>query len=224
MRILFIVATEIEAGILLNITEKGTFSDQFSFGGHEINTLITGVGGISTAWSMKQWLSMNPAPDLAINTGIAGSYNDEIKTGDVVITVTDCFADLGIGSEDKIMTLFEAGLSDPDQFPFSGGVIHCQNRFIGKVGADIKKVNAATVNTCSGSVSAISRIKNKFNPDIETMEGATFFYICAREKIPFLSVRSVSNKVEPGNRESWNIPLALDSLAEKIKEILLILN
>jgi futalosine hydrolase len=55
------------------------------------------------------------------------------------------------------------------------------------------------------------------------MEGATFFYICAREKIPFLSIRAVSNKVESGNRDSWNISLALENLTGKIKEILLML-
>ena len=224
MRILFVFASEPEAGILLNIKDKSTFSDQFSFGGHEIVSLVTGVGGISTAWSLKQWLGTNPVPDLAINAGIAGSYKDEIKTGDVVIAETDCFADLGIESEGKIITLFEAGFSDPDEYPFSGGIIHCDNRFIEKAGMSLNKVKAATVNMCSASAASISRIKNKFNPDIETMEGATFFYICAREKIPFLSVRAVSNKIEPGNRESWNIPLALNSLAEKIKEILLILN
>jgi futalosine hydrolase len=55
------------------------------------------------------------------------------------------------------------------------------------------------------------------------MEGATFFYICALEKIPFLSLRAISNKVEPGNRDSWNIKLALDNLAGKLEEILLML-
>ena len=75
--------------------------------------LVTGVGGISTAWAMKQWLSNNPYPDLAINAGIAGSYSDELKIGDVVMPVTDCFADMGIESGNKVMTLAEAGLDGP---------------------------------------------------------------------------------------------------------------
>ena len=45
---------------------------------------------------MKQWLSVNEKPDLAINAGIAGSYKDDIRYGDVVMPVTDCFADAGI--------------------------------------------------------------------------------------------------------------------------------
>ena len=61
----------------------------------------------------------------------------------------------------------------------------------------------------------------KYNPDIETMEGATFFYICSRENIPFLALRAISNRVEPRNKEKWNIQLALDNLSEKLKEVLL---
>jgi futalosine hydrolase len=173
---------------------------------------------------LKQWLSINPHPDLAINAGIAGSFSDKLKIGDVVIPVTDCFADLSIESGDKVLTIFEAGLLNPDLFPFDKGVIHSRNEFVEILGPAVVKVNAITVNTCSGTAVTIEKLKNKFNPDIETMEGATFFYICAREKIPFLSVRAISNRVEPLSRDSWNIPLALERLAGKMREILLMLD
>jgi futalosine hydrolase len=113
---------------------------------------------------------------------------------------------------------------DPDMFPFEGGVIHSRNKYIDGTRKILKKVNGITVNTCSGSAETIKKLGNKFNPDIETMESATFFYICAREKIPFLGVRAISNKVEPGRRGSWNIPSALENLAEKMKNILLTLD
>jgi futalosine hydrolase len=224
IRVLIVFATSSEAEILKNISGMIPYEDGFRFGNQIISPIVTGVGGISTAWSMKQWLSINPQPDLAINAGIAGSFSDKLKIGEVVVPVTDCFADMGIESGDKTLTLYEAGLSDPDLFPFEKGVINSRNEFIKKLGQTIIKVNAITVNMCSGSASTIEKLKNKFNPDIETMEGATFFYICAREKIPFLSVRAISNKVEPGSRDSWNIKLALENLAGKMKEILLMLD
>jgi futalosine hydrolase len=55
------------------------------------------------------------------------------------------------------------------------------------------------------------------------MEGAAFFYICAREKIPFISLRAISNRVERRERNKWNIPLALDNLAGKLEELLKII-
>jgi len=63
----------------------------------------------------------------------------------------------------------------------------------------------------------------KFNPDIETMEGATFFYICSMENIPFLALRAISNRVEKRNRDNWNITLALKNLSEKLNDVLLTL-
>jgi futalosine hydrolase len=223
-RVLMVFATSAESQILQNIQGIVSTDDGYSFGRSSINVLVTGVGGISTAWAMKKWLSNNPRPDLAINAGIAGSYSSKIKIGDVVVVATDCFADMGIESGDSFLTAAEAGLMDPDMFPFEGGVIHSRNKYLDGTLNILKKVRGITVNTCSGSVETIKKFRNKFNPGIETMEGATFFYICATEKISFLGVRAISNKVEPGNRDSWNIPLALENLAEKMKELLLTLD
>jgi futalosine hydrolase len=84
-------------------------------------------------------------------------------------------------------------------------------------------VSAITVNTATGSETTKEKLAKKFNPDIETMEGATFFYICSRENIPFLALRAISNKVEKRNKNNWNIELALNNLSEKLVDIILTL-
>ena len=66
----------------------------------------------------------------------------------------------------------------------------------------LKPVRAITVNSATGSEATIRKLVKKFNPDIETMEGATFFYICSREKIPFLAIRAISNRVEPRDKSN----------------------
>ena len=222
-RVLIVFATSAEADILKRVAEKVSLQEEYRIGNAIISVLITGVGAISLAWAMKRWLSINPYPDLAINAGIAGSYPGDLNIGDVVMPVTEYFADMGIESGDKLMTLAEAGLMDPDKFPFKKGAIIADNKFVEEAGIFLKKVRGITVNTCSGSSATIQRLRTKFNPDIETMEGATFFYICTIEKIPFLSIRAISNKVEPGNRDTWDIPLALENLSGKMKELLLML-
>jgi len=218
-----VFATKDEAAIIPGIEGIIPSGEGYQFGSTDLSILVTGVGGMSTAWAMKLWMDNNPYPELAINAGIAGSYNKEYRIGDVVMPVTDCFADLGFESGEKIITLAESGLMNPDGFPFDGGVIHSRNRYVDIAERALRKVNAITVNTCSGTETTIEKLRNKFSPDIETMEGATFFYICAKEKIPFLSVRAISNKVEPRNRDSWDIQLALDNLREKVRELLLML-
>jgi futalosine hydrolase len=222
-KILYVTATSQEADGLVKNRRITGIPGGYRLGSFEISILCTGVGSVSTAWAMKQWLSVNETPDLAINAGIAGSYRDEIAIGDVVMPVTECFADAGIEDGKRFLTLFEAGLAEPDEFPFSNGVIKADAMYIEKMKSLIIPVRAITVNAATGSEFTRKKLLQKFNPDIETMEGATFFYICARENIPFLALRSISNKVETRDKSKWNIGLALDNLSEKLNEVLNIL-
>ena len=187
----------------------------------ELNSLVTGVGSIATAWALNHWITLNGKPDLAINAGIAGSYKDEFIPGDVVMPVSDCFADAGIEDNDNFLTLTEAGLMAADEFPFKNGILYADKQYTDKMKGFLRPVRAITVNTATGSETSMVKLLKKFNPDIETMESATFFYICSKEKIPFLALRAVSNKVEPRNKNNWNIALALSNLSEKLTDVLL---
>jgi futalosine hydrolase len=219
-KILYVTATSAEADTLKKIKGLQTISGGYRFGNFEIGLLIAGVGSISTAWAIKQWMSVNEKPDLALNAGIAGSYKDEFEIGDVVMPLSDCFADSGIEDGEDFHTLSEAGLTSADEFPFRDGILIADVRFSTQMKSILKPVKAITVNTATGSDVTRNKLLKKFNPDIETMEGATFFYICARENIPFLALRAISNRVEPRNKCKWNIPLALDNLSEKLNEVI----
>jgi futalosine hydrolase len=220
-KILLVTATSTEAAAFEKIWKMQTLpGEEVKYGMH---VLVAGVGSVSTAWEMQKWISVNDKPLLAINAGIAGSYMQDINIGDVVMPVTDCFADAGIEDGNHFLTLSEAGLVSPDEFPFRKGLIHADPALTGLLKGIVKPVRAITVNTSTGSDATRSRLADKFNPDIETMEGATFFYICSREKIPFLALRAVSNMVEIRNKNNWDIKLALHNLAEKLGEVVLTL-
>jgi len=222
LRIVIVTATQAEADTLLSIPGIKTIPEGLLLGNIEIMLLVTGVGSVATAWAMTKWISTGSKPDLAVNIGIAGSYRDDLVTGEVVIPVSDCFADAGVETNDGFLTLAEAGLEDPDRFPFMGGWINAENRFVAKAVEVLRPVRAVTVNTATGSQNNIKMISKRYHPDIETMEGASFFYICSRENIPFLALRAVSNRVEPRNKEKWNIPLALNNLSAMLEEVLLL--
>jgi len=223
VKLLLVTATSSEAEVLKNISGMIAVPGGYHYGNYEIDLLVAGVGSISTAWALQQWISMNSKPDIAINTGIAGTYRDELVIGDVVLPVTDCFADAGIEDGANFLTLAEAGLISENEFPFRDGKLYSDNMYTNKIKSILKPVSAITVNTVTGSESSREKLVKKFNPDIETMEGATFFYICSREKIPFLALRSISNKVEARNKSNWNIALALNNLSEKLIEVMITL-
>jgi futalosine hydrolase len=220
LKILLVAATETESNVLRKLPGIMHNPEGFSMNNCDIKVLVTGVGSVATAWSIKNWLSVGERPDLIINAGIAGTFKEDINIGDVVMPVTDCFADSGIESEENFLTLFESDLADPDKFPYRSGLIHCDASISGRMDDILRRAAAITVNTATGSVNTLNKLVKKFNPDIETMEGATFFYICTREKIPFLSLRAISNRVESRNRSNWDIPLALENLTEKFNEVI----
>jgi len=222
-KILFVTATLLEAEAIGKITGIEAIQGGYRLNNTEISILVAGVGSVSTSWEMQKWLSANDKPDMAINSGIAGSYMEDIKIGDVVMPSTDCFADAGIEDGNNFLTLSEAGLVHANEFPFRGGLIHADQSVTGLLKGLVKPVKAITVNTATGSYSTRNKLVQKYNPDIESMEGATFFYICSREKIPFLALRSISNMVEIRNKANWNIKLAISNLTEKLNEVVLTL-
>ena len=67
---------------------------------------------------------------------------------------------------------------------------------------------------------SIELVTSNLHPDIESMEGAAFFYVCMMEKIPCVQLRAISNYVERRNKNNWNIPLSLKNLTATTFEFL----
>ncbi len=53
------------------------------------------------------------------------------------------------------------------------------------------------------------------------MEGAALHFVCLRERIPFLQLRTISNKIGERDKTKWNIGLAILNLNA---ELILLLN
>ena len=74
-----------------------------------------------------------------------------------------------------------------------------------------------------GNDDSIANIVERLNPQLESMEGAAFFYACRELKGPCIQIRAVSNYVEKRNRDNWQIGLAIKNLntfaAELLKEL-----
>lgn len=181
--------------------------------GNEIFILVTGVGMVATAWSMGQALASDTF-DFAFNAGIAGSFSRTLNPGDVVNVEKDCFSELGVQDHDAFLSIDHLGFGRGTEYPVSG---HLSDA----LSDHLPKVSAITVNTVHGNEESIEQTVARLNPDIETMEGAAFFYCCRMKSLPGLQVRAVSNYVERRNRLAWNVPLAIANLN---KELIYLLN
>jgi len=78
--------------------------------------------------------------------------------------------------------------------------------------ANIRQVSAITVNTVHGNETSIKKLTGRISPQLESMEGAAFFYACKQAGLPCLQIRAVSNYVEKRNRDAWQIGLAIKNL------------
>ena len=180
-----------------------------------VDFLITGIGSTLTTYALTKKLS-DKKYDFVINAGIAGSFTSELLIGDVINVQTDEFADLGIEDKNDFFTLFEKGFIEKNQIPFTESkLINPTN-----LNLNLKQVSGITVNTTHGNKNSIELFKTKFNADIETMEGAAFFYVCLNENVNFLQIRAISNYVEERNNANWDIPLAIQNLNEKLFDII----
>ena len=202
MKILIAAATKEEFSLLNGLNSKN----------HELDFLITGVGMVSMAYSLTGHLKNNRY-ELAINCGIAGSFDRSIQMGEVVSVHEDIFSELGAEDGNEFLSLDQIGLKAKNSF---------KNTFLlNAVPMNIlRKVRSITVNTIHGNDPTIKSVVNRFQPQIETMEGASFFFVCENENIPSLQLRSISNYIEKRDRESWNIPLALENLNKTLIKII----
>jgi futalosine hydrolase len=217
MQILLVSATIFEIAPALNwleehfkLNEQGVFENE----NFAVFPLITGVGSTATAFHVGQFLAQNK-PDLAINAGIAGAFDKNFKLGDVLNVTTERFGDLGVEEPDgRFTNLFELGLLEKNNPPFIGGLL--QNP-AGEQASFLPSAHGLTVNKVHGSPLSIAAIQAKY-PDaqLESMEGAAFFYACLLAKIPFLEIRGISNYVEARDREKWNLPLAINNLNQAV--------
>ncbi len=213
MRILLVAATEMEISPAMQSLAKNGWVQ----GGHEWSILITGVGQVATTWALTHSLNTG-RPGLVVQAGIAGTFNERLALGTVVYVAKDCFGDLGLEENGQFSTIFENGFAGADDAPFTGGWLVNGNPALN--GMAIEGVNAVTVNKVTDNVVQRRQLVDAFNPDIETMEGAAFHYVCIKTGIPFIQLRAISNLVGERDKSKWMLQEAVDNLNKTLLQVL----
>lgn len=215
MKILVVAATEPEIQKL----KSSLIAEDLS----KIDFLITGVGMVNTTFELTRCL-LNNNYSYIINIGIAGSFDTEIKLGEVVWIRKELFSEMGAEDGDDFLSLIQLGLQNHDEFPFEWGELKAPLLPEINALAQLKQVRGITVNKVHGNEGSILKTKMQCSPQIESMEGAAVFYVALKMKVPFIQIRSISNYVEKRNRSAWKIKEAIDNLTDRtlmlIKELI----
>jgi len=212
MRILVVSATSLEVESLKS--EAGSKSQESRVKNQGIDFLVTGVGMVATAFALGKHLTTHQY-DLAINLGIAGSFDRNIATGEVVEIIEDQLSELGAEDDEAFLPIEALG--------FGESIFKTDVRLSSYTDQQLKQVSAVTVNTVHGHEPSIKKLSGRIQPQLESMEGAAFFYACTQAGVPCLQIRAVSNYVEKRNRDAWQIGLAIKNLNSFAAELLKVL-
>jgi futalosine hydrolase len=223
VRVLVVAATAAEVGPFVSglsrVADAGPQSARYTGLGHEIDVLITGVGMVAMASWCSRALSTQRF-DVALNLGVCGSFRAAFDPGTVVHVVSDCLVELGAEDGNSFLTIQQMNLLAADEFPFTGGrLVNASPPAFAALTA-LRQVDGITVSTVHGHEASIARVSERFNPDVESMEGAAFMYACLIHGVPFAQVRAVSNIVERRNRSAWKLNEAIAELTGVAQRIL----
>jgi futalosine hydrolase len=215
MNILIVAATSFEIQPTIDLLHSARFHpDEKKF-----SVLLTDIGGMATTYNLVKTI-LEKRPDFVLQAGIAGSFHHQHAVGAVVGVSEELMADLGAEEDNDFRDVFDLGLVKENQFPFQGKIL--KNPYAERIknNSGLALVRSISINEVTTRKERIELIRRKYNPDIESMEGAALHYVCLREKIPFLQLRAISNYVGERNKENWSLKPAIENLNNRIIEII----
>jgi futalosine hydrolase len=211
MLLLLVSATDFEisatTAFLSNYT--GTFNSLK----HKL--LISGIGQLQTAYNLQNKIYFE-RPDLVIQAGIGGATEKQ-KLGDVFAIGSERVADLGVMDKTGFNDVFSMGLDNPDRFPFEQGKLKNPYRHL-LSWTGLPVLEGITVNEIKARDSA--GFQRNPSPIVESMEGAALHYVCLMEKIPFLQIRAVSNRLGDRDKSRWLLKEAITNLNDTLVHLI----
>ena len=204
-RILLAAATPLEIKPFLVAWKSGLINSPRG----ELDVLITGIGLTATTYSLLKQIQTKK-PDLILQAGVGGCFDNQIPLGEVVVVKQECIADQSVIELGNLKTLFDLKLVPQDQFPYKKGWLINRSSLLKSI--RLKKVRGVTVNEITTDTKKRKFYEEHFHPTVESMEGAALHYVALREDIEFLQLRSFSNYIAERNKKKWNMNASIENL------------
>ena len=182
-------------------------------GSNRFTVLIAGIGCMSTAYWLTKIIDKD-RPDLLIQAGIGGSFSNDFPPGSLVLVNEEVTGDLGVEENNEFRDLFDLGLPQISD-PYTGkSLLNKDEEMLQRY--NLPLVKAVTINEISTRAARIEQLQQKYQPVVESMEGAAFHYVALIEKIPYIQLRAVSNMVGERDKSKWKMKEAIALLNEQL--------
>ncbi len=170
----------------------------------------SGVGMMATTFSLTKLL-MEEKPDLIIQIGIAGCFDNSIALGKVFLIEKEIMGDVGVEENKKWKDIFNMKLEKSNYPPYEKKSLVNPN--IQKLNLlKMKTVTGITVNEITTRKERIKQLVKKYEPVTESMEGAALHYVGRSLNVPFLQMRAVCNYIGERDKTKWLIKDSLHNL------------
>ncbi len=192
----------------MNITDTQTIASmEFCCGtlkGKEAVVVQCGMGKVNAGICAQMLISVFGV-NAVVNTGVAGSLNNDINIGDIVISTDAVQHDFDVSAIG-----FAKG-----EIPYTGlYAFEADKTLRAKAAEAVKAVSPDTGifegRVCSGDQFIASkeqkkRIIEQFNGYCAEMEGAAIAQVCHLNHIPFVIIRAISDKADDSEEVSFEI-------------------
>lgn len=173
-----------------------------------VEMLVTGVGPVEAAAATSRALATS-APSMVINAGIAGGFKDRAAVGEAFAIESDHLAELGLedGSAPGGIKLVTRADSDAT-------LLEVCRRIGARIGS------AVTVATITGTSARAVDLAQRFEAEIEAMEGFSVLRSAAVAGIPALELRGISNIVGPRAQGGWDFDAGARAVTQLLDRFL----
>ena len=154
----------------------------------QVVATVGGMGTVNIA-ATTQYLMDTYRPDAVIFSGIAGNLNKDLHINDVVLGGTLRYLDTDM----RMVAQFAPGT---DEFHSDPHLLDLAQRTLDTMGIKHLVGTIATGNYFVDSAEKIAQVKEATGADAVEMEGAAVCHVAARNHVPALVIRALSDNAD----------------------------
>ncbi|MFR0619058.1 5'-methylthioadenosine/S-adenosylhomocysteine nucleosidase [Bifidobacterium thermophilum] len=207
-------------------------------------SVVVCVGGMGkvAAGAAAQMLICEYHPDALIFSGIAGSLNPLLEIGDIVVggslvyletnndIIAECDPFLHTYASDDRLSALACQVLDEQGYRRVPSLAEMDGTAAAVAATDNDPNRRYTLGTIATSdqfntdPDVLEHTRRVWHGDCEEMEGAAAAHVCAKNRVPFLAVRAMSNRCgeayEDLNRHQSDMTLAAQNAGAAVRAVL----